>query len=68
MLRSLSLAIAVRSTVAFNAAARAASTRAGHVRMASSIADFKANKLDGTPCDLSAFKGKPTLVLNVASL
>ena len=34
----------------------------------STISDFKANKIDGTEVDLSSFQGKPTLVLNVASL
>ena len=33
-----------------------------------SISDFKATKIDGTEIDLSSFKGKPTLVMNVASL
>jgi len=34
----------------------------------STMADFKGTKLDGAAVDLSSFKGKPTLVLNVASL
>jgi hypothetical protein len=38
-----------------------------HVSM-STISDFSATKIDGTDVDLSAFKGKPTLILNVASL
>jgi cytochrome oxidase Cu insertion factor (SCO1/SenC/PrrC family) len=33
-----------------------------------SISDFKATKIDGAEIDLSSFKGKPTLVMNVASL
>jgi len=37
------------------------------VRM-STLADFSANKIDGSAVDFKSFLGKPTLVLNVASL
>jgi len=30
--------------------------------------DFSATKIDGTKDDFSAYKGKPVLILNVASL
>jgi len=33
-----------------------------------SLHDFSANTLDGTPMQMAALKGKPTLILNVASL
>ena len=32
------------------------------------LADFSANKIDGSAVDFKSFLGKPTLVLNVASL
>lgn len=54
---------------AFNAGGR--STVRGGARSAvsmSTLADFKATKIDGSSVDLSSFTGKPTLVLNVASL
>jgi len=34
----------------------------------STLADFSANKIDGSAVDFKSFLGKPTLVLNVASL
>jgi cytochrome oxidase Cu insertion factor (SCO1/SenC/PrrC family) len=37
------------------------------VQMAS-FHDFKATALDGTEVDMASYKGKPVLVLNVASL
>jgi len=33
-----------------------------------SFHDFKATALDGSEVDMSSFKGKPILVLNIASL
>ena len=30
--------------------------------------DFSATKIDGSAAPMSAYKGKPTLILNVASL
>lgn len=41
--------------------------RSSSVSMAS-LYDFSANKIDGTPVKFDEFKGKPTLILNVASL
>jgi len=34
----------------------------------STLMDFSANKIDGSKADFKSFAGKPTLVLNVASL
>jgi len=54
---------------AFTAGGRSAAV--GGTRSAvsmSTLADFKATKIDGTSVDLGSFTGKPTLVLNVASL
>ena len=34
----------------------------------STLMDFSANKIDGSKVDFKSFAGKPTLVLNVASL
>lgn len=45
--------------------------RAAHSRMSAPSMDFfsfSANKIDGTACSMEEFKGKPTLILNVASL
>jgi cytochrome oxidase Cu insertion factor (SCO1/SenC/PrrC family) len=45
----------------------ARSSPRAHVSM-ETLADFSANTIDGKEVDLSTFKGKPTLILNVASL
>ena len=34
----------------------------------STLVDFSANKIDGSKVDFKSFAGKPTLILNVASL
>ncbi len=34
----------------------------------STLMDFSANKIDGSKVDFKSFAGKPTLILNVASL
>lgn len=55
--------IAVSSAVALAAAPQASSSR-GDV---SSLYDLKTSYLDGKPADLGVFRGKVTLVVNVAS-
>ena len=61
----LSLLSSVNGFTASPISARTAAR--SHVSMAS-LADFKATKLDGSEVALSSFQGKPTLVVNVASL
>jgi cytochrome oxidase Cu insertion factor (SCO1/SenC/PrrC family) len=58
------------SAAAFSPGAAAVSTR-GVSRAAVSMAnfhDFSATALDGSKVDMSSFKGKPILILNIASL
>ena len=42
--------------------------RVGSTRFMATLSDFKANKLNGTAVSLGDYVGKPTLVVNVASL
>ena len=58
--------IAPAERTAVGGAARTLSTRASGLRMG--LGDFSANTIDGKDTKLSAFVGKPTLVVNVASL
>lgn len=69
MLRSVALLASVAFGDAFVATRSfaPAGNRVSHVSM-STIADFEATKLDGSKAKLSDFAGKPTLVVNVASL
>jgi len=59
----------VSATAALNVGARAmlSSARMSSVAMAS-FHDFSATTLDGKETSFADYKGKPTLVLNVASL
>jgi len=58
--------LAGASAFAMGGSARVVSSRAS-VQMAS-FHDFKATALGGEEVDMASFKGKPILVLNVASL
>ena len=57
---------------AFGSALNAGISSRGAVSRAavsmSTLKDFSANKIDGSKVDFKSFLGKPTLVLNVASL
>jgi len=72
MLRTATLALAIDSTYGFTAGT-ASGMRVSNVRAMSSptmsaFFDFSATKLDGSEGSMAACKGKPTLILNVASL
>ena len=71
MLRATMLCAVASRAAAFGVSARA-STVSSVRRMSApamgSFYDFKANKLDGSAASMDAFKGKPVLILNVASL
>jgi hypothetical protein len=68
----------LRATILAAAATRAGALQVGvgarAVRARSSMPameafyDFSANKLDGSAASMADFKGKPVLILNVASL
>jgi len=45
-----------------------ASTRTSRAAVSMGFHDFKATGLDGAEVDMASFKGKPIVVLNVASL
>ena len=70
MLRLSAIALSVQGGHAF--AVGAASPTRTHslasMPVMSSLYDFSANTIDGKAIDFNAFKGKPVLVLNVASL
>jgi hypothetical protein len=68
MLRVSLIAAATHGAASF---AVGAGTRATHARAsmpAMSFFDFSATTIDGAECSMESFKGKPTLILNVASL
>jgi hypothetical protein len=65
MLRTLSV---LGSVSAFNGGMSARSASRAAVSMSANLKDFSANKIDGSAVDFKSFLGKPTLVLNVASL
>ena len=72
MLRVSLLALSSASAYGF-APGNAAAMRSRAVRTAvsptmSAFYDLSAPKIDGTPSSFSAYKGKPVLILNVASL
>jgi len=71
MLRPLVIALASQSAAGFMvggaAPARGAQGQVSEVMMAS-LYDFEATSLAGDSVSMSAYKGKPTLILNVASL
>ena len=53
---------------AFNAGISSRGVAARAAVSMSTLMDFSANKIDGSKADFKAFAGKPTLVVNVASL
>lgn len=67
MLRTLSLLGTATIGSAFNAGVSSRAMSRAAVSM-SSLKDFSANKIDGSKVDFKSFVGKPTLVVNVASL
>eukprot|EP00967_Tisochrysis_lutea_P075674 scaffold102030_cov32-Tisochrysis_lutea.AAC.3 len=64
---SVALLAASASGLSLGRPAVGARMRASSVSMAS-LYDFEANTIDGKPVKFDSFKGKPTLILNVASL
>ena len=72
MLRVATLALSTASAYGF-APGHAAAVRPHGARTAvsptmSAFYDFSATKIDGTAAEFSSYKGKPVLILNVASL
>ena len=71
MLRLATVGLAATSVAGFSAngpmAMRTSARTMSNVNMAT-FYDFSANTIDGKPTSMSDFKGKPVLILNVASL
>ena len=53
---------------AFNVGGAPASRGLARAAVSMNFHDFSATALDGSEVDMSAYKGKPILVLNIASL
>jgi cytochrome oxidase Cu insertion factor (SCO1/SenC/PrrC family) len=64
---SVALLAASASGLSLGRPAMVSRGRSSSVSMAT-LYDFSANQIDGTPVKFDAFKGKPVLILNVASL
>ena len=69
MLRATCLLAGLSGAAALNVGslARSSAVRGRAVQM-STLADFEATKLSGEAAKLGDFEGKPTLIVNVASL
>ena len=69
MLRVSMIGLAASQVAGFSVGAGAMRTvsRSSDVQMAS-LYDFEAVTIDGKKAPMSAYKGKPVLILNVASL
>lgn len=71
MLRFATIALGAEAAMGFSVApttARATSAARMSTATMASFYDFSATKIDGSAAPMSAYKGKPTLILNVASL
>jgi cytochrome oxidase Cu insertion factor (SCO1/SenC/PrrC family) len=64
---SVALLAASASGLSLGRPAVASRGRTSSVSMAT-LYDFEANKIDGTPMKFDALKGKPALIMNVATL
>ena len=62
------MALLFTGASAFVRSTGGANARRASLRMASTLADFSATTIDGKKVDFSSYKGKPVLILNIASL
>ena len=67
-LRTSMLVLAHTLGSAFNVGISSRGVAARAAVSMSTLMDFSANKIDGSKVDFKSFAGKPTLILNVASL
>jgi cytochrome oxidase Cu insertion factor (SCO1/SenC/PrrC family) len=68
MIRKLVAFALVGNAQAYTIGSAAVSTARAARPMMAALQDFSLTAIDGSAVDMSSFKGKPVLILNVASL
>ena len=68
MIRNFSLSIGKRTSASIGSLFSVTKNAYSSSAVAMGLHDYSLNKIDGTSVDLSCYKGKPVLLLNVATL